>query len=145
MWNKQKSLLASVIMTVILFFIIIAAMFLLPSFLKVYSEITGRVYGGLIVPLYGSMVLGLIAVVSLLALLMNIRKNEIFIRKNVTVLRILSWCCIFVGVDFLVFGRGYISMLLLSFAAFFFGLILRVIKNVFDKAILIREENDYTI
>ena len=30
-------------------------------------------------------------------------------------------------------------------AAAFFGLILRVIKNVFEQAIVIKEENDFTI
>ena len=64
---------------------------------------------------------------------------------NVTILRILSYCCIFVGIEYVVFGHKYISMLFFAFAALFIGLILRVIKNVFDKAIELREENDYTI
>ena len=145
MWNRKKSLLASIGMTVLLLFMIITAVFILPWLLEFYEKMTGVDSSDLMIPLYISALPGLVCVVCLLFLLLNIRKSEIFVEKNIILLRILSWCCFVVGVDYLCFSLNRVSMLLLSFAAFFFGMILRVIKNVFDKAIEIREENDYTI
>lgn len=146
MWTKQKSLIASLIMTGILFIIIITASISLPYLLKLYSKITGITdYKNLMTALYISAIPGFICNISLFKLLFNIKNDFIFVQKNVTLLRILSWCCFLVGTEYIIFGLKHISLLLLSFAAFFIGLILRVIKNIFDKAIILREENDYTI
>ena len=49
------------------------------------------------------------------------------------------------GVEYVVVAHRFVTMLFFAFAALFIGLILRVIKNVFDKAIEIREENDLTV
>ena len=102
-------------------------------------------YKDFMTALYISVVPGLLCTAGLMKLLLNINKNEIFIRQNVMILRVLSWCCFLVAAEYILLGHEYMAMLLFAFAAFFFGLILRVIKNIFDKAIEIREENDYTI
>lgn len=144
--RKQFSLLASIIMTGLLFVLIIAAVIFLPMLIEVYEKLRGGTdCRDLMTALYISALPGLVCSAVLMKLLLNIKKEEIFIKSNVTILRILSYCCIFVGIEYLVFAHRYISMLLISFAALFFGLILRVIKNVFEKAIVIREENDFTI
>ncbi len=144
--RKQFSLYASIVMTALLFVLIIAAVILLPSLIGFYEKLRGGIdCRDLMTALYISALPGLVCSAVLTKLLLNIRKDEIFIKANVTILRILSYCCIFVGAEYLVFAHRYISMLLIAFAALFFGLILRVIKNVFEKAIVIREENDFTI
>lgn len=146
MWTKQKSIFTSIIMTVALFFIIIIATVFLPGIIEIYLGIDRSIdYKDFMLALYVSVVPGLICTVCLMKLLLNIKKDNIFIKQNVMLLRGLSWCCFFVCAEYILIGHEYIAMLLLAFAAFFFGLILRVIKNVFDKAIQIREENDYTI
>lgn len=149
MWNKQKSLIASLVMTGTLLVLIAAAIFLLPTLVRAYAQMTGIEYESfkwLVVALYVSALPGIVCCVCLMHLLLNIRRDEVFVKKNATLLRVLSWCCFFVGAEYLVFGaRWYISLVLLAFAALFFGLILRVIKNVFEKAILLQEENDYTV
>jgi len=117
----------------------------------VQAEGLGEMRGGidvssLMVALYISSVPGIICTLSLLKLLFNIRKNDIFTKQNVIILQILSYCCLFVGIEYVAICYSrYISMIFVGFAAIFIGIILRVIKNVFDKAIEIREENDYTI
>ncbi len=146
MTRKKISLYASMLVTAFLFVFIIAACLLLPKILEIYSDFRGGLNcTDLMIALYASAVPGLVCCMSLLKLLFNIKKEEIFVLKNVKILQLLSYCCIFVGIEYIVFGRKYISMLFFAFAALFIGLILRVIKNVFDKAIELREENDYTI
>lgn len=104
--------------------------------------------GAVTANLYVAMIPAYLALFTLSRLLKNIKADEIFIEKNVSYLRILSYCCFAETLIFLclsiLLGVSF-TILMLSFAAAFFGLILRVIKNVFDKAIEIREENDYTI
>ena len=146
MTRRKVSLYASMLVTAILFVFIIAACLFLPRILEIYSDFRGGLdCTDLMIALYISALPGLVCTVSLLMLLFNIKKDEIFVQKNVTLLRILPYCCIFVGIEYIILGNKYISMLFFAFAALFIGLILRVIKNVFDKAIEIREENDYTI
>ena len=145
--RKNISMIASIVVTSILLVLIIIAVFLLPQIMKVYSGMRGEIdVTGLMVALYISVVPGIICTIALLKLLINIRKNEIFVKKNVFILQMLSYCCLFVGVEYIaICFRQYIAMIFVGFAALFIGVILRVIKNVFDKAIEIREENDFTI
>ncbi len=146
MKRNKISLIATFIMTGVLIGIIILAVIFLPGLIKIFQQMRGYTdCRDLMIALYISALPGLACAVSLMLLLLNILKGEIFIKKNVTILRILSYCCLFAGVEYLVFANRYISMILISFAALFFGLILRVIKNVFDRAIELQEENDYTV
>lgn len=146
MRDKKKSLLASRIMTAGLFVLILALSIALPYILKEYQAISGREDLMLLCwPLYLSALPGFCCTGLLWRLLGNIRRGEVFISRNVTYLRLLSWGCFFVGAEYTAFGFLFTSLWPPAFAAFFFGLILRVIKNVFDAAILLREENDFTI
>ncbi len=78
-------------------------------------------------------------------LLKNISSGDVFIENNVSVLRRLSWYCIAAGLICLVSTIYYPLFLVISVAAAFIGLILRVVKNVFAQAVLIKDENDFTI
>jgi len=95
---------------------------------------------------YASFVFIMIALFSLDFLLRNIRKELVFFRKNVRYLRIISWCCFAVAVIMLC-GWPFISYVLIfvAAAAAFFGLLMRVVKNVIDAACEIKDENDFTI
>jgi hypothetical protein len=90
-------------------------------------------------------VLAFTALYFLNKLLRNIRSEDIFITENVRILRILSWCCYFVGIVMAVYSILEYPFIVISAAAAFFGLILRVLKNVFTKAVEIKEENEGTI
>ena len=145
--RRNVSMLASIIVTTKLLALVVVAVFMLPQIMQVYSIMRGGIHvTSLMVALYISSIPGLICTLSLLKLLFNIRKNEIFVKQNVTILQVLSYCCLFVGIEYIAICYSrYIAMIFVGFAAIFIGIILRVIKNVFDKAIEIREENDYTI
>ncbi len=78
-------------------------------------------------------------------LLKNIAADRIFIEENVKILRILSWCCYLVGIVMAIYSFEAYPFVIIAAAAAFFGLIIRVLKNVFAKAVEIKEENDATI
>lgn len=86
-----------------------------------------------------------VALWALHLLLRNIGEEEVFIPENVRILRVLSWCCIVVGLICLVSTLYYMPYLIIAIAAAFVGLILRVVKNVFAEAVHIKNENDFTI
>ena len=146
MKKKTAALPLLMVMTVLIMVFIVVMLPLLPRLLRFYAGVfhIGSI-GSIMTALYISAPVGLAACVLLLILLSNIRKDVLFVMKNVTVLKALSWCCLFVGVEYIVIGFGYYTMLALGFAALFFGLILRVIAAAFGKAVELREENDFTV
>lgn len=82
---------------------------------------------------------------SLHKLLINIKAGEVFIEKNVKLLRVISWGC-FIAALILAVGTYYYIMFALSAVVVgFLGLILRVVKNVIEEAVTIKTENDLTI
>ena len=97
------------------------------------------------ITIYCCAVPGFFLLLCLHRLLRNIRRERVFEKENVTLLRVISWLCIAVGVVTLVSGLYYTSFFLVAAAAAFCGLIVRVVKNVFEQAIAIKTENDYTI
>lgn len=152
MWNKSRSIKLSNILVKGICFILLVLVFFVPSMVRWYDDISNggglidtSVYIPLCATLYISWVFGMICIGALWKLLANINRNEIFTEQNTKCLRIISWCCIAVGIAFFIFGFWRWLSFIVSFVAVFFGLILRVLKNVFEMAVLLREENDYTI
>ncbi len=153
MWNKTKSLHLSILLVRVLFVLIPVLMCCVPIMVHwyeiVYSSgiglLSGSVYFPLCICLYLAALCGLVCLWALHKLLMNLKKEEVFIRQNCKCLRIISWCCLLAAIPFGVFGIWRFLSFIVALAAAFFGLILRVLKNVFDKAVELKEENDYTI
>ena len=85
------------------------------------------------------------ALFSIHRLCTNIIHEEVFILKNVSYMRILSWCCAFVALVCLVAGFFYVPFFVFSLGAAFMMLILRVLKNVMAAATKIKIENELTI
>lgn len=148
--RKNFSVTLSLVLVRIVFALIIVSCFVGPYVVKMYDEgiikLTGQsVFVPLIVTLYCSAVPAILLVIALDRLISNIRRGEVFTAKNVTMLRIISYCCFAASVIFVYFSFIRPFAWLIVAAAAFFGLILRVIKNVFEQAIEIKEENDFTI
>ncbi len=148
MWNPGKSVLLSSICTKIVIGMIIGTAFAAPYLVKSYISYTMK-NPDIIIPLlatiYACVVPGLIAMFSLDRLLVNIKSKDVFIDKNVKHLRRISWCSFAVSIILFVSGFYYLLFLFIAIAAAFFGLILRVVKNVIEHAVKIKNENDYTI
>lgn len=94
---------------------------------------------------YMSLPAGWGAVWLLYELLFNVKKKHIFIDENVKFLRILSKLCFYVGCVSAVAMFQYLGFLFVSIAAFFIGLMVRVVRNIIQEAIEIKEENDMTV
>ncbi len=94
---------------------------------------------------YPCAVFAAIILYSLLKLLFNIKKEEIFISENIKHLRAVSWCCFIIA--FITFAGGffYMPFIFVAAAGGFTGMLLSVLKNIMHSAVELREENDLTI
>lgn len=148
MWNPNKSAQVSSICTKIVIVLIACAVLAAPQLVKSYIAYAMKdpsVRITMLVMIYASSVPAMIAMVCLDRLLVNIKRKEVFIEKNVKYLRVISWCCFAVSAILLIAGFRYLLFLIIAVAAAFFGLILRVVKNVIEQAVVIKNENDFTI
>ena len=94
---------------------------------------------------YSILAIILLADVLLFALLMKVRRSEVFTAGSVSLIRGVSWCCIALCVAFAVLGYYFYLSFVVSFLAVFLGLCLRVVKNVIEEAVEIKSENDLTV
>ncbi|MFI3292614.1 MAG: DUF2975 domain-containing protein [Rikenellaceae bacterium] len=88
---------------------------------------------------------GYVLLYSLYRLLGNLEDRQVFIPKNIAYLRRSSWCCVMVAVVCVVGVPTYPSFVIITVAAGFMALIIRIIKNVFEQAILMKNELDFTV
>lgn len=148
MWNPRKSVVLSLICTKLMIILAVCFAFAAPAMVKSYVEYTAKnpeIITSLLTTIYACSLPALIALISLDRLLTNIKKDEVFVERNVKHLRRISWCCFIVSIILVLSGFYYILFLMIAIAAAFFGLILRVVKNVIQQAMIIKDENDYTI
>ena len=152
MWNKMKSLTLSRILVIIMFVFLTVMLVCIPMISKWFDEFSvgkGLFEGSIFIPvcimLYICEVFAFFAVGALHKLLKNISCDDVFSNTNAKCLRIISWACMLAGLTFAVFSLWRFEFLLAAFFAAFLGLIIRVLKNVFDKAVEIKSENDFTV
>ncbi len=94
---------------------------------------------------YPSSVFASVILYSLLRLLFNIKNNMVFINKNAIYLKIISYCSTIIGLIAFACGFFYMSFMFVAMIGLFVGILLRVVKNVFQSAIELKDENDLTI
>lgn len=154
MWNRNRSVVLSIVICAILSVLLATLIFCGPwLFCRYLTEWRSMedlaTLKGLITVFclcfYPSAVFACIALYSLIRMLGNIKRGMIFIPKNVAYLRRLAWCCFAVAAITLTGGVFYLPFLFIAAAAGFMGVILRVLKNVIQTAVELREENDLTI
>lgn len=146
-WTKNKSLLLSRICV----YVFAAAYFAVccgtPWLNRIYWY-TGLIFGKvqyLAVTVYVMALPIYTALWQMHRLLGNIAAQKVFVAQNVRALRIISWACIAAGVILLLSALYAVSFAVLAAAAFFLGVVLRVVKNVFEQAVALQTENDLTI
>lgn len=155
MWNRNRSVTLSLVVCFLACAILTAGLFAGPWAVKMWfllyrgwsenGEAMVRMLTLFKVCFYPCAVLGFVTLYSLMRLLLNIKENAIFIMPNVKYLRRISWCCFAFSLITLVSGVLYIPYLFVSVAAGFVGLMLRVVKNVMENAVQLKEENELTI
>ncbi|MEL7622724.1 MAG: DUF2975 domain-containing protein [Clostridiales bacterium] len=148
MWTKSRSLALSRIMILMFLVLLIAGSLALPALLKWYVGYSGKsaaIMLPALISLWACTLPAFIALFYLGRMLKNISCEQVFIGENVRALRIISWCCFAVALVFLCFFFYYVLGLIIAILAAFMGLILRIVKNVFQQAVEIKEENDLTV
>ena len=148
MWTSSKSSALSLWCNRFLLIILILAALSAPWWLRWYTNFTNKapeLYPVLLTLIYVCSAPGVLALAAMDRLLKNIRRNQIFISQNVTLLRVLSWCCFFVSAASCVCGFWYLPILFITIAGGFGGIVLRVVKNVMAEATRIKRENELTI
>ena len=155
MWNRKRSVTLSLAVCYVHGGILTLGVFLGPWAVKMwlclyrgFTEESGvllyqqKLFAGCFYP---SAVFAYVTLYSLIRLLLNIKNDAIFISPNVRYLRRISWCCFAVALLTLAAGVFYIPYSFLSVAAGFVGLMLRVVKDVMENAVQLKEENELTI
>ncbi|MDR0350034.1 MAG: DUF2975 domain-containing protein [Coriobacteriales bacterium] len=150
-WNKDRSVILSQVSTRVIMVLAVMLGVALPFFR------TGGIYLGrmsvaatdvlpLMLVYYAFCIPAFVALFSLDRLLAAIKRDEVFTEGNVRYLRIISWAC-FAAAFVLLAGSLVLHILFLALAilAIFFGVVLRVVKNLFAAAVELQDENNYTI
>ena len=140
MWDHSKSLLLTAWWMRIALVVWCALAVVLPVlfFLQKLSFDILILFGVLFVPL-------LLAFYGLHKMLSNIQQGIIFSAENTASLRLVSWACFFAAVFLLAAALRWPILIVASGVIGFLGLFVRVIKNMLSEAILLKEENDFTI
>lgn len=148
MKHEQKSLIVTIWMVKIMIGILFAAPILLPFIVTWYTGMREQLYPfywPTLILSYCCLIPAGVALFCMDRLLNNIRKTNVFVAENTEHLRKISWCAYAVALLFVAIGLMRPTGLVVAFAGFFIGVVLRVIKNVFAQAVAIREENEFTI
>ncbi len=149
-WSKDRSVVLSQVSTRIVMVIGAILAVVLP-FLCMSDFFIGRafidtkhilylmpVYYAFCIPAY-------VALFALDRLLAAVKQGEVFTARNVRYLRIISWACIAAAIVLLISSFISITFFALAILATFFGIILRVVKNLFAAAVVLKTENELTI
>ena len=94
---------------------------------------------------YVLMLAAAVCCVALAAILLRVRKEKVFTPITVSLIRFLSWGCMFIAVVCLAVVYYFHMSFLFTLVAGFVGLCLRVVKNVIEQATEIKNENDLTV
>lgn len=136
MWNHSKSLLLTawwIRIALVLWLVIALAL-----------PFTGW-NTAMLVMFYLVFVPVLLALYGLHKMLHNIQNGIVFSAENTSALRLVSWACFFAAVFFLIGACIWPVLIFAAGVTGFLGLFARVIKNMLTEAIIIKEENDFTI
>lgn len=155
--NKNRSVIISLVISVLIAVALFAVLIVYPKLIKYYFisyrlvtdlQVLNHLINTMNMCFYPCIILAYFALYSLIKLLLNIKNDDIFIMSNVKHLSCLSWYCFGVCLITLlgvIFCHSMFALLVISAASGFIGMIIRVIKIVFEKAVKIQTENDLTI
>ncbi len=148
-WNKDKSItltrLCLAVLAALLLVLDAGCVPIVKGFMRL-RHMEGQLYFTvLLVTLLGCSLFGWPCLWRLDRLLRNIAGGNIFTAENVRHLRAVSWYCFGVCAICLFSTFFYLPFAVVTAAAAFMGLILRVLKNTFEQAVAMRDELDLTV
>lgn len=152
--NKHSTILSLVIAAIFLV-LCIAGCFYVPFLVRLFVNIDRLIRPNAPMPQSGATVLTvafyailficLIVSILLLLLLLRVRRNSVFSKLSVSLIRGISWCCFLFAFCFAVVGLYFVLAYTIVVATVFLGICIRVVKNVIEQAIEIKNENDLTV
>jgi len=152
---KRLSVNISIVISVLLFFICIAGAVFLPKITGTLIDTRDLIGAREEINMSGKVIVHGLAYLALaiimladglsFALLLRVRKGEVFTAKSVALIRGVSWCCYLLCAAFCGLGIYFQLAFIVAFAALFLGTCLRVVKNVIEEATEIKSENDLTV
>lgn len=155
MSHTKKSAIISLVICALSGVILVVWLFTFPQFFNwfytVYHELgseyqeTHRIIKLVIPTFYACAPFAGIAIYVLIRLLLNIINETVFVRTNVKYLRWISYLCYAVMLITVATGIFYVPLLIIGFGTGVVGTLLRVVKNLMETAVEIKNENDMTI
>ncbi|MBN2898684.1 MAG: DUF2975 domain-containing protein [Clostridia bacterium] len=149
MWNREKSLILSkmfiwIFLALLIGFVLYANV-IVDNFVQ-YSRVElNAVKPFFVWTIYVGSIPAVVLLLSMQKLLKCIEVGDVFTVLSVKYLRIISWTC-FVGAIIALIGTTYyLPWLFVAIAAAFMGLVVRILKNTFAQAVVLKEEADFTI
>ena len=147
-WNADKSVRLSQV-CVILFSVLLLALdagcYWAAAWVIRLRGMSDQQRVWLMVTVYLCSIFAWILLARLWQLLRNIQAWRVFEAENVRILRAVSWCCVGAGLICLAGAFWYLPFALVSVAACFMALIVRIVKNIFQQAIAMKSELDFTV
>jgi len=149
MWNESKSLMLSKVSVWLFMALLVVCLVLAPRLVArlIFMSSPASDAGNALFLL--TIYAGAIPAGALLAVfnifLSRIGKGIVFARENIRSLRQISWCCFIGAVICTLSALYYLPWLAIGVAAAFMGLIVRVVKNVFSKAVSLQDDAELTI
>ena len=149
-WNQNRSVglsKACVIFFAILLLVLDVGCYWAVNYLVSVSNALGGLRDGVLmmIVVYLCSIPAWITLKSLWNILRRIGEEAVFVPENVRDMRRTSWCCIIVALICLLAIWVYPTLLVMAVAAAFMGLIVRIVKNVFEQAVSMKDELDYTV
>ncbi len=150
-WNMKRSYILRkiiiIVYTVVLVLVDLRGYWILRHFLEMspayyFGEFALEAILGY---LYVCSVPAYLVLFELFGLLSRLTKGDTFTRTNIKCLRKVSWCCLAVSAFTLPFISIWLLLSLVALAAGLAGLILRIVKNVFEQAVEMKDELDFTV
>lgn len=148
-WNKDKSILLSRVCVAVFSLALLALDVSCYPLARWFFGMDWRRIAGAMVTVYVCSVFAWIVLADLWRLLRNLRGGQVFIAENVRLLRRVSWCCVGAALvclaSILWMWVWLLSRVFFAAAAGFMALIVRIVKNVFQQAVAMKDELDLTI
>ena len=146
MWNDKKSLILSKCCVVFFFAALIFCAVFAPRIADWLTYHTSM-YSGILflITIYVGCIPAAVLLIGLYMLLHRIGKGVLFVRQNVDCMRCISWCCFIGAIICFASSFYYLPWIAVAVAAVFVGLIVRVVKNIFAKAVALADDAELTI
>lgn len=143
--KSVTALMAAVILSMALVVAIAVGAFWIVPWYGALRSISIEGERAILISYYLCTIPALSALFSMFKLLQKIKSKHPFEQKNVTYLRVISWCCLLVAVICAVGGVWYQPLYFVCASMLFLFLVVRVVCGCFSAAFELQQDNDLTV